>query len=131
MVSSILPKKNERKNSTLLLWYLRSNCFHSFFGRIEETINCFWDLLTFSVGHYMVKIFVKEHYFYDIYFHMIYRGVNGSWVTYKNAMYIDEIANLERIWPNCVAGNLWKHFLTGSIKSFYMPLTLASIYLRT
>ena len=42
MVSSILPK-NERKKWTLLLQYLRSNCFRSFFGRIEETINCFWD----------------------------------------------------------------------------------------
>ena len=29
--------KNERKNSTLLLWYLKSNCFCSFFGRIEDT----------------------------------------------------------------------------------------------
>ena len=25
--------KNERKNLTLLLWYLRLTCFHSFFGR--------------------------------------------------------------------------------------------------
>ena len=48
MVSSILPK-NERKNSTLLLWYLRPNCFRSFFGRIEETINRFRDLLTFTL----------------------------------------------------------------------------------
>ena len=47
MVSSILPN-NKQKNSTLLLWYLRLNCFRSFFGRIEETINCFWDLLTFN-----------------------------------------------------------------------------------
>ena len=31
------PKKKERKNSTSLLWYLKSNCFHSFFGRIEDT----------------------------------------------------------------------------------------------
>ena len=46
MVSSILPK-NERKNSTLLLWYLRSNCFLLVFGRMGETINCFQDLLSF------------------------------------------------------------------------------------
>ena len=26
------PPKNERTNSTLLLWYLRSTCFRSFFG---------------------------------------------------------------------------------------------------
>ena len=35
MESSILPK-TERKNATLLLWYLKSNCFRSFFGRIER-----------------------------------------------------------------------------------------------
>ena len=28
--------------------YLRSNCFRLFFGRIEETTNCFRDLLTFK-----------------------------------------------------------------------------------
>ena len=39
LVSSILPKK--RKNSTLLLWYLMSNCFRSFFGRIEDTKKTF------------------------------------------------------------------------------------------
>ena len=33
LVSSILPK-NEQKNSTLLLCYLKSNCFCLFFGRI-------------------------------------------------------------------------------------------------
>ena len=34
------PKK-QTKNSTLLLWYLKSNCFHSFFGRIEDTKRTF------------------------------------------------------------------------------------------
>ena len=48
MVSSILPK-NKWKVSALVLWYLRSNCFCSFFGRIEDTINCFRDLLTFNI----------------------------------------------------------------------------------
>ena len=49
MVSSIL-QKNEQKSLTLLLSYLRLNCFRSFFGkRIEETKNCFQDLLTFSM----------------------------------------------------------------------------------
>jgi hypothetical protein len=33
LVSSILSN-NERKKSTLLLWYLRSTCFRLFFGRI-------------------------------------------------------------------------------------------------
>jgi hypothetical protein len=36
LVSSILPKK-EQKKSSLILWYLKSNCFCSFFGRIEDT----------------------------------------------------------------------------------------------
>ena len=40
LVSSIVPK-NERKNSTLLLWYLKSNCFRSFLGRIEDTKKTF------------------------------------------------------------------------------------------
>ena len=35
LVSSILPKKDQ-KNSTFLLCYLKSNCFRSFFGRIQE-----------------------------------------------------------------------------------------------
>ena len=30
-------KKNERKNSTLLLWYLKLNCFRLFWGIIEDT----------------------------------------------------------------------------------------------
>ena len=34
------PKKRT-KNSTLLLWYLKSNCFCSFFGRIEDTKRTF------------------------------------------------------------------------------------------
>ena len=28
----LFPPKNERRNSTLLLWYLRLTCFRSFFG---------------------------------------------------------------------------------------------------
>ena len=48
MVSSILPK-TEWKNSTLLLWYLKSNCFRSFFGRIEDTQKTFRNKLTFRI----------------------------------------------------------------------------------
>ena len=48
MVSSIL-QKNERKKIALVIWYLRSNCICLFFGRIEDTINCFRDLLTFNI----------------------------------------------------------------------------------
>ena len=33
--------KNERKTSTLLLWYLKSNCFRLLFGRIEDTKKTF------------------------------------------------------------------------------------------
>ena len=47
MVSSILPN-NERQNSTLLLWYVKSNCFCSFFGTIEDTEKTFRIQLTFS-----------------------------------------------------------------------------------
>ena len=36
-VSSILSKKESKKNRLQLLWYLNSNCFRSVFGRIEGT----------------------------------------------------------------------------------------------
>ena len=40
--SQLSQKTNEKFNFTL-----SSNCFRSFFfGRTEESINCFWDLLT-------------------------------------------------------------------------------------
>ena len=42
----ILPK-NERKNLTLLLWYLKLNCFRSIFGRIQDTKQSFRNWLTF------------------------------------------------------------------------------------
>jgi hypothetical protein len=44
MVTSILPK-NERKS---LSWASSLLSFVCFFGRIEETISCFRDLLTFK-----------------------------------------------------------------------------------
>ena len=37
------PKKRTKCTQDTIL-----SAFRSFFGRIEETINCFWDLLTFS-----------------------------------------------------------------------------------
>ena len=33
--------KMDKKKSSLLLWYLKSNCFRSFFGRIEDTKKTF------------------------------------------------------------------------------------------
>ena len=36
-------RKNEPKYSTLLLWYLKSNCFCSIFRRIEATKKPFWN----------------------------------------------------------------------------------------
>ena len=44
---SILPK-NERNSLILSREDAQDNEFCSFFGRIEETINCFLDLLTFN-----------------------------------------------------------------------------------
>ena len=35
------------KNSTLLFWYLKLDCFRSFFGRIEDTRKTFRNQLTF------------------------------------------------------------------------------------
>ena len=49
MVSSILPKKTEQNSLFLVKKMLRLVIFVRFFGRIEDTINCFRDLLTFKV----------------------------------------------------------------------------------
>ena len=50
MIDGLLDSPtNEWKNLTLLLWYLRLNCSHLTFERIEEAINYFWDLLTYSI----------------------------------------------------------------------------------
>ena len=38
------PPKNEKTNSTLLLWNLRSTCFHLFFGRHQKDISKWTDL---------------------------------------------------------------------------------------
>ena len=45
-LSSFLPKY-ERKIISLKREDAQDSDFHSFFGRIEDTINCFRDLLTF------------------------------------------------------------------------------------
>ena len=44
-----------------VLWYLRSNFFVRFFERIEDTINCFRDLLTFSILRKMNNWSSKEN----------------------------------------------------------------------
>ena len=43
MVSSIFSKNKRWDN--FMYWELSK---HSFYGRIEDSINCFWDLLTFN-----------------------------------------------------------------------------------
>ena len=40
--------KKRTKLTTLSIYFTEDSEFPSFFGRIEETINCFRDLLTFS-----------------------------------------------------------------------------------
>ena len=55
LLSSIHPK-NEWKNVTLLLWYLMSNCFGSFFGRYEDTKKTFRNSLTFSLGSRVIYL---------------------------------------------------------------------------
>ena len=47
MVSSIFPKSAQNLLSWLLIEDAQDSEFLSFFGRIEEVINCFRDLLTF------------------------------------------------------------------------------------
>ena len=41
-------QKTKKKNSTLLPWYLKSNCFCLFFGRIEDTRKTIRNQLTFT-----------------------------------------------------------------------------------
>jgi hypothetical protein len=76
MVSSILPK-NERKNDkiqpiTYLILSTVVDFFCSFFGRNEDTIICFRDLLTFihkafincwkwSYGYYLTFFHIKHY----------------------------------------------------------------------
>ena len=57
------------KNSILLLWYLKSNCFRLFFGRIEETINWFRELLIFrkdsNLESYLQCLFCPWLFFWN------------------------------------------------------------------
>ena len=48
MVSSILPKYKQKNLTSGIIADRNILFLHSFFGRIEDTINCFQDLLTFS-----------------------------------------------------------------------------------
>ena len=48
MVFSILPKKRTKLFTILSTEDAQDSEFRSFFGRIEDTINCFRDLLTFK-----------------------------------------------------------------------------------
>ena len=58
MVFSILPK-NERNSLFLSKEGALDSEFRSFFGRIEDTINCFRDLLTFSI-HALFKMEIED-----------------------------------------------------------------------
>ena len=57
MVSSILPKKRT-KLTILSMFFDQYSEFCSFFGKIEETIICFQDCLTF--GYWSYKPPLKE-----------------------------------------------------------------------
>ena len=65
---SILPK-NEQKPSILMARILEYNCF--VFGKIENKIICFWNLLTFSRQHcsncfsddlHILRVFVTDYF---------------------------------------------------------------------
>ena len=60
LVSSISSKKKERKNLTLLLWYLKSTCFRSFFWGNRRRQKPFRNYLTFNP----VTIFCKTGLIY-------------------------------------------------------------------
>jgi len=48
-------QKNEPKNSTLLPWCFKLNCFRLLFGSIEETKKTFRNLLTFGLPHLLFQ----------------------------------------------------------------------------
>ena len=78
MVSSILPK-NERKNLTLLLWYLKSNCFRSFLGELKTPKRHFeinWPLVS-DRRHFFVSIIDKK-YLYTIIMSYFYKRWNDT-----------------------------------------------------
>ena len=43
-------KRTKKVGLATIQWYLKSICFHSFFGRIEDTKKTFRNYLTFSKG---------------------------------------------------------------------------------
>ena len=58
MVSSILPKNERNSLSWTSVEDAQDSEFRSFFGRNEDTKNCFWDLMTCSdLGYPLVLIF--------------------------------------------------------------------------
>ena len=52
--------KNEQKNSTQLLWYIKSNCFRLFFGRIEDANKTFQNSKTFTIQNCLISLLVPS-----------------------------------------------------------------------
>jgi hypothetical protein len=65
MISSILPKTNEKtkKNQPNITMIPQVNFFLFVFGRIEDTIICFRDLMTFSQTIYSFRFLHPNHFF--------------------------------------------------------------------
>ena len=61
LVSSILPK-HKRKQFDLKYYSSKIEFFRSFFGRIEETINCSLDLLTFKSLPFSLKWKIRANW---------------------------------------------------------------------
>jgi hypothetical protein len=59
MVSSILPKKRTEL-SILGKEHAQDSEFRTFFGRIEETIICFRNLLTFIQSQVSINLFLLD-----------------------------------------------------------------------
>jgi hypothetical protein len=76
MVFSILPKNKKKTHypEPLFLFhrYTQGSEFCSFFGRIEKTINCFQDLLTFSKVFSAVTKTAKSSKWFRLYCPKIY-----------------------------------------------------------
>ena len=83
------PKNRTKKINLTLLWYFRSNFFCSFFGRIEDTINSFRDLLTFSTSsveqwRQAINLVNTLSPWYKVSFSPLFSLLNILWVNTKH-----------------------------------------------
>ena len=99
-----LPKK-ELKQVDLMYHSSKIEFFRSFFGRIEETINCFRDLLTFTWRK--SSIYVRTQWYYVSFFLRI--EPNLAAIGQKSSHLCSICSNI--CVTNLFRKSLWKEFI--------------------